>query len=411
MCAWPAGDCWRPAYDENIVEKEWVCFWLFLWRCFLLSPFFLFVSSAFKTQTQITAIPPRWLPHFPDFFHSAIVRYDILGYLLNSIIVAGSTTVVTIFLATLAGYALARLPGRWAQMILMLILACAMFPQIAIVGPIWRFLWFGMAQYLSGIGSTLCGPYPASGGLDLGPFFREMPGELEAAALVDGCSRMGALMRVIVPLSAPGLFTAAILTFIYAWNEFFLALLIVTDPAKQTMPVGIALFQGEHTIPGEKLRRPPLSQQPLGYYGFAFPAPYCNRSFCRGDQRIRKMASLRLKGISKRFGDVVAFSQVDLYVEEGEFCVLLGPSGCGKSTLLQIVAGLTPQDEGSVLVDGQPVDQLTPRDRDVAMVFQSYALYPHMTVAQNLGFRPSNARHDQEHDRKKGVRDGTSSWD
>jgi multiple sugar transport system ATP-binding protein len=98
------------------------------------------------------------------------------------------------------------------------------------------------------------------------------------------------------------------------------------------------------------------------------------------------MASLRLKGISKRFGDVVALSQVDLYVEEGEFCVLLGPSGCGKSTLLQIVAGLTPQDEGSVLVDGQPVDQLTPRDRDVAMVFQSYALYPHMTVAQNLGF-------------------------
>jgi multiple sugar transport system ATP-binding protein len=98
------------------------------------------------------------------------------------------------------------------------------------------------------------------------------------------------------------------------------------------------------------------------------------------------MASLRLKRISKRFGDVVALSQVDLCVEEGEFCVLLGPSGCGKSTLLQIVAGLTPQDEGSVLIDGQPVDQLTPRDRDVAMVFQSYALYPHMTVAQNLGF-------------------------
>jgi len=98
------------------------------------------------------------------------------------------------------------------------------------------------------------------------------------------------------------------------------------------------------------------------------------------------MASLRLKRISKRFGDVVALSQADLYVEEGEFCVILGPSGCGKSTLLQIVAGLTPQDKGSVLVDGQPVDQLTPRDRDVAMVFQSYALYPHMTVAQNLGF-------------------------
>lgn len=98
------------------------------------------------------------------------------------------------------------------------------------------------------------------------------------------------------------------------------------------------------------------------------------------------MASLELKKISKRFGEVTAVSQVDLTVQEGEFCILLGPSGCGKSTLLQIVAGLTPQDQGSVLVDGKPVDRCTPRERDVAMVFQGYALYPHMTVAQNLGF-------------------------
>ncbi len=66
---------------------------------------------------------------------------------------------------------------------------------------------------------------------------------------MDGCTRLGTLRHVILPLSAPGLFTAAILSFIYAWNEFFLALLIMTDPARQTMPVGIALFQGEYTIP------------------------------------------------------------------------------------------------------------------------------------------------------------------
>ena len=98
------------------------------------------------------------------------------------------------------------------------------------------------------------------------------------------------------------------------------------------------------------------------------------------------MASLSLKAISKRFGKVLALSGVDLDVEDGEFCVLLGPSGCGKSTLLNIIAGLIPQDEGTVLMDAQPVDRLAPRDRDVAMVFQNYALYPHMTVAQNLSF-------------------------
>lgn len=98
------------------------------------------------------------------------------------------------------------------------------------------------------------------------------------------------------------------------------------------------------------------------------------------------MASLTLKNISKRFGAVSVLRDVNIHVEDGAFCVLLGPSGCGKSTLLNIVAGLTPQDTGSVLLDGKPVDHLAPRERDVAMVFQSYALYPHMSVAKNLGF-------------------------
>jgi multiple sugar transport system permease protein len=224
---------------------------IFIAGAFSLLPFLLFISSAFKSQTEVTAIPPTLWPSFStEFFRSAIVRYGILGYLLNSIIVAGATTLVTVFLATLAGYALARLPRIWAYVILMIILACAMFPQIAIVGPVWRFLRFiGWLNTYQG----LVLPYVALtlplAVWILALFFREMPEELEAAALVDGCSRIGALVRVIVPLSAPGLFTAAILTFIYAWNEFFLALLIVTDPVRQTMPVGIALFQGEHTVP------------------------------------------------------------------------------------------------------------------------------------------------------------------
>jgi multiple sugar transport system ATP-binding protein len=98
------------------------------------------------------------------------------------------------------------------------------------------------------------------------------------------------------------------------------------------------------------------------------------------------MASLALKAISKRFGSNMAIFRVDLDVDDGEFCVLLGPSGCGKSTLLNVIAGLIPQDEGAVFLNGQPIDNLAPRERDMAMVFQSYALYPHMTVAQNLSF-------------------------
>ena len=96
--------------------------------------------------------------------------------------------------------------------------------------------------------------------------------------------------------------------------------------------------------------------------------------------------AIEILGISKRYGDVVALSTVDLDIEQGEFVVLLGPSGCGKSTLLKIIAGLEDATDGEVYIGGRLANYLRPGDRDVAMVFQNYALYPHMTVATNIGF-------------------------
>src|SRR5580704_5120153 len=96
--------------------------------------------------------------------------------------------------------------------------------------------------------------------------------------------------------------------------------------------------------------------------------------------------SLRVENISKRFGVKDALRGVTLEAREGEFVVLLGPSGCGKSTLLRIIAGLEEPDEGRVLLSGKDITRVEPRRRDVAMVFQGYAIYPHMTVAQNIGY-------------------------
>ena len=93
-----------------------------------------------------------------------------------------------------------------------------------------------------------------------------------------------------------------------------------------------------------------------------------------------------LRGIEKRFGDVTAVAALDLEIRAGELMVLVGPSGCGKSTLLRLIAGLEEPGAGEVWIGGRRVDDVAPGDRDVAMVFQSYALYPHMTVARNLGF-------------------------
>jgi multiple sugar transport system ATP-binding protein len=104
------------------------------------------------------------------------------------------------------------------------------------------------------------------------------------------------------------------------------------------------------------------------------------------------MASLQLKGIEKRYGSTTVIHGVDLQVNNGEFVVFVGPSGCGKSTLLRMIAGLEPVSDGEVTIDGRRVNDVSAAQRGLAMVFQSYALYPHMTVYQNLAFGLENLR-------------------
>jgi len=104
------------------------------------------------------------------------------------------------------------------------------------------------------------------------------------------------------------------------------------------------------------------------------------------------MAELNLQGLGKRFGAVDVFRNISLDVHDGEFVVLVGPSGCGKSTLLRTIAGLEDISEGHLLIDGKRANDLSPKTRDIAMVFQNYALYPHLTVADNMGFSLRLAR-------------------
>ncbi len=99
-----------------------------------------------------------------------------------------------------------------------------------------------------------------------------------------------------------------------------------------------------------------------------------------------KMSGIQLNHLFKNFGKTAVIQGVEIEIEEGEFCVFVGPSGCGKSTLLRMIAGLEEIDDGDILIDGLKVNDVEPAQRGVAMVFQSYALYPHMNVEQNMGF-------------------------
>ena len=98
------------------------------------------------------------------------------------------------------------------------------------------------------------------------------------------------------------------------------------------------------------------------------------------------MPRIRLEGLVKRYGDFEVLHGIDLEMEENEFTVFVGPSGCGKSTTLRMIAGLETVSEGEIFIDDRPVSHLEPKARDLAMVFQDYALYPHLDVARNMSF-------------------------
>jgi multiple sugar transport system permease protein len=218
---------------------------------YCLVPFLWFVLTSLKSSAELTAIPPTLIPSFHlGFYQSALEKYGLLHYIGNSAIVAGAATLITIAVGSLAAYAMARFHLGWTNFYLMVLLAVSMFPQIATAGPVWsiidRLNWLNTYQGLVAVYVALSLPLAI---WILTTFFREVPREIEEAALVDGCSRLQALVKVVLPLAAPGILTAALLVFIHAWNEFFFALIIMTDPTVQTLPVGIALFPGEYTMP------------------------------------------------------------------------------------------------------------------------------------------------------------------
>ncbi len=231
-----------------------------------LFPFLWFLLTSLKTQQEVETVPPTWWPSGSlEFYRSVLGTDHLTAYLANSVIVAGLTTVLALAIGLPASYALARrrLPGtRW---ILGGLLSLSMFPQIAIAGPVWRLLdrlgglntrWGLLLPYV-----TLTLPLVV---WSLATSFKALPVELEEAARVDGCGPWRTLHFILLPLAAPAIFTTAILTFIYAWNEFFFALLILTRPELQTLPVGIALFQGEFTMPwGELAAASVLATLPL----------------------------------------------------------------------------------------------------------------------------------------------------
>jgi multiple sugar transport system permease protein len=222
-----------------------------LWLCvaaivlFCLVPFYWLVNISLKTGPDLSSsniIPPNpTLKNYQSIFQND----NFTRALGNSAIVALTTTVIGVVIGSFAAYALARLKIKGKFILLGIVLSITTFPQIAIAAPLFR-LWTDIGLY-----NTLWGliiPYltfalPLSIYI-LVSFFREIPRDLEEAALVDGATHFEAFRKVVVPLAAPGLATTAILTFIAAWNEFLLATTLTSSITARTVPVAISQFTG-----------------------------------------------------------------------------------------------------------------------------------------------------------------------
>jgi ABC-type glycerol-3-phosphate transport system permease component len=219
-----------------------------------LAPFYWTAITSVKVDAEINSSPPTLFPqsfttnNYSQAFLS--VQPAFAKDLLNSTIVAISTTILALLFGSICAYAIARTKFRGKAGVLAIILSVQMFPLIALVGPLYVFFTGPINVYNTYVALII--PYlvialPVTVYF-LTSFFRDLPPDLEEAALVDGTNRLGALWRIVLPLTAPGVFTTAILSFITVWNDFLFGLTMTADSNAQTVTVAIPLFNGEHSI-------------------------------------------------------------------------------------------------------------------------------------------------------------------
>jgi multiple sugar transport system permease protein len=218
---------------------------------FSLFPFLWMVVTSVKEQRQIMSIPPTLVPssvtaaHYGDVF----TKSRMPRYFLNSTVVSTGATVIALVFAVLGGYGFARHKFRWKTFLQNAVLSSQMLPTAAIIVPLFIILrtLHLLNSYPGLILAYLIITLPLSVWMMSG-YFRFIPAEMEEAALIDGCSRLGVLLRIVLPVSLPGLAATAVYCFVVTWNEFLFALSFATDKRVMTLPIGLMEFTQEFTI-------------------------------------------------------------------------------------------------------------------------------------------------------------------
>jgi multiple sugar transport system permease protein len=226
---------------------------------FVFAPLLWLLSASFSTQVELFAIPPHWIPQhptlqnyldiiFPSQAASSVPQTFAIS-ILNSVKIASAVTLICIVIGSLAAYALVRIPFKFNHSLQIGLLGMRMIPEVSLIIPL-----FVVASSLELINKPIvliitylsfALPYAI---WMMAAFFQTVPVELEEAARLDGCSRLGILWRIVMPISGPGLVSTAMFVFLLAWDEFFYALIFTSTLAAKTAPVAIAEFVGRYVV-------------------------------------------------------------------------------------------------------------------------------------------------------------------
>jgi ABC-type glycerol-3-phosphate transport system permease component len=215
----------------------------------MVAPFAYMLATSLKSHAFVFELPPQFIPRHPtaENYRQAWTSNNFDRYFLNSVMVAAATTAGSVLLSSMMAFAFARFrfPGR--RLLFGLLLLGLMIPTMMLIIP--QFILakkLGLLDSLSGLVFFYVGGTLALNTFLLRGFFESIPTDLEEAMIVDGATAWTRYWRLILPLSRPALATVAIFSFLASWDEFVWALTIINDPGKRTLPIAIALFQGEH---------------------------------------------------------------------------------------------------------------------------------------------------------------------
>jgi len=224
---------------------------LILATVLLVFPFIWMVSTSLKSSAEIFAEVPKWFPNDPTLnnYRTLFQETGFLQYFKNSVIVAVTTTIVTLFVAIFFSYGLSRFRFRGRALFLNSLLVSQMFPLVLLIIPIFAiFIKLNLIDsYLSLILAycTFAVPFAT---LMMKSYFDGIPKDMEEAAFIDGCTPVSAIFRVVIPLSAPGIAAVGLFSFILSWQEFIFALTLTNSDNMRTLPVGISLMVGNREV-------------------------------------------------------------------------------------------------------------------------------------------------------------------